>query len=180
MFCQSDCKLNAQNVCLQCDQIYCIAHGGEHFKEFGHAVQWGHEEMISRIYHNGMKKALNIEKYKQIHQITHNTCSAIANLEQISQMQINSIKEIANISDFSVVNFDFEKHLLYLAQSGMIQKGIYSISNENIVELTSSSNQNLERIKNLQDHIKELDVATGKLKEELSRKIEAEKNQGTS
>ena len=58
-------------------------------------------------------------------------------------MQINSVKEAKNIKALTVVNFNFEKHLLYLAHAGMIKKGIYSITNESISEQTSIWEQNI-------------------------------------
>ena len=167
MSCQNDCKLDANFACLLCDYLFCSIHGEMHFSELNHPVQTADDKIKSRIHQNMMKKALKFEKSKRIHQATLNTCLAISNLEKISQMQINSIKSIAKTEDFIVVNFEFKEHLLYLARAGMINKGIYYISNENISELTSSWDKNIEEIENLRGLIKNFEVEKGKLEAEI-------------
>ena len=66
MSCQNDCQLEIKFVCQQCDQLYCLTHGENHFNESGHAGLLTDEGIDSRIYHNEMKKSLKIEKCKHI------------------------------------------------------------------------------------------------------------------
>ena len=165
MSCQT-CKLESKFVCLICDQLYCLTHGEEHFSVLEHAVQLASQKTKSRINDNILKKALKIEKDKRIRQITSNTCLVISNLQQISQMQINLVKKANNVEELAVVNFDFGNHLLYLANAGMINKGIYRISNEEIAEINSGLHKSIEEFENL------------KIIQEINKNQEENKTQG--
>ena len=143
MSCQS-CDLEFKFLCLACDKLYCLTHAEKHSNELEHAVQLASQKTKSRIHDNLIKKALKIEKGKLISQITSNTCLAILNLQTISQLQINLVKKAQNIEDLAVMNFEFKNHLLCLVRAGMINKGIYEISNENIAEITSSYLKNIK------------------------------------
>ena len=171
MFCQNNCKIEANFVCLKCNQLYCTIHGEKHLNELDHVVQLANDEIKSKMHNEIMEKALKIEKCKRIHQIFSNTFLAISNLEQISQMQINSVKNVKNFDDFTQTNFDLEKHLLCLVHSGIIDKGVYKISNENIAELTLTRDQYIEEIENLKSIIKNLEGLNGKIKAEVDQKI---------
>ena len=143
MSCQNDCDL----VCLQCDQLFCLIHGREHHKEPNHIVQMADEKKKSMITQKQIIKALKTEKKKQIHQITWKTSLAISNLQNIAQMQINSVKKAKSLGDLQFSYFKFENYLLSLAQAGILHQGIYSISKNEVYELTQTiKGQNLENI----------------------------------
>ena len=76
-----------------------------------------------------------------------------------------------NMVDFIGINFNFEKHLLYLAHFGMINKGIYNISNESIDLLTSSCYQNINEIQKLRSLINIFEVEKVGIVAEANLKI---------
>ena len=169
MYCQGNCKREVTSVCQICEEFFCLDHGRNHQKNLKHAVQLSDDDIYAKISKNKMKKTIKLKKSKQISKITKFTNSAISSLQQIAQMQINSIKKVKSLDDFAVINFEFENHLLHLAQTGMIKEGVYSISKENISKISVNWNQNVEEIEKLRGFMKNLELANGKFRAEPSQ-----------
>ena len=172
MSCESDCNVEADCICLICEQLLCLSHGKKHHKELNHPVQMADESIKSKINQKKMNKALKIEKNKRINQIISSTCLVISNLQQLAQIQINSVKGAKNLEDLSVATFGFENHLLHLAGTGLINQGIYKISKDQVIEQNSSWNENAKEIEKLNKLIRELEKA----KDEKSREFESLSN----
>ena len=95
----------------------------------------------------------------------------ISKLEESSQMRIKSVKEATSILDLKVNNFGFQNHLHYLAQVGLINKGIYFISDDQVVELNSDFNQKITEIEELKSFINNFEIRGDKIEPETKQKL---------
>ena len=167
MSCKRNCDCEPEFVCLLCKELYCLRHGEEHQKELGHIVEMGDEKTKAVINQNQIEKILKIEKLKKINQIILSTSFAISKLEQYAEMKINSVKEAKVILDFKVDIFGSENYLLYLAQVGLINKGIYFISNDQVVELNISWGKKIEDIEELRCLINNFEIGKDKIEADI-------------
>ena len=167
MSCKRNCDCEPEFLCLLCKELYCLRHGEEHQKELGHIVEMGDENTKAVINQNQIEKILKIEKLKKINQIILSTSFAISKLEQYAEMKINSVKEAKVILDFKVDIFGSENYLLYLAQAGLINKGIYFISNDQVVELNLSWGKKIEDIEELRCLINNFEIGKDKIEADI-------------
>ena len=169
-----DCNLEAGFACLHCQKLFCLYHGREHHKKPYHIVGIVDDNTKLEIFQKNLSKSIKSEIKKQIHQITLNTCLVISNLQQLAQEKINSLKGAKNLEDLSLSNFGFENHLMYLAQVGIINQGIYYISDNQATNQTLNWKLKIEELEKLNENVRKLEISNSeKVKEyeKLCRKF---------